>query len=140
MVVARIVGDQHGTGDADGAVGVLLEGRIPEILRKMLLAGGKTDVVRPGVAREGEREADLDWRAVGPPALTLEAQRVGDPDSAGAKRDRVGDRVTALEDEHGQPFPLGEEAAVEGAEQRREAVGAEPLGLRHRQQLDEEAR
>jgi hypothetical protein len=44
VVVGRVVGDHRRTGHASRAVGVGLERRIPELLRKMMLAHRKAHV------------------------------------------------------------------------------------------------
>src|ERR1700682_4615519 len=93
MVVARVLGDQHDAGDSARRVRVLLEGRVPEIFRKMLLAGRKADLRRCGVARKREREADLDGRAVGTRAGALEMHRVGDADLGGTKLGGIGSGI-----------------------------------------------
>src|SRR5713226_8936274 len=140
MMIAWLLRDQDDRGDGACRVGMLLEGGIPEILRKVLPANGEADRRRLGVAGEREREADLDRAAVGPLGLALETQGIRDADAGGAKLGRVGNGVAALEDHERQPLLFFQEDPVEGAEQRREGVAAELLGLRHGQELDEEAR
>src|SRR5712692_6882933 len=114
MVVGRVFRDQHDTGNAVCRVGVLLEGGVPEIFRKMLLASGKADRGRPGVPCEGERKRDLDRRAVGPLALALEMHGVGDTDLSRTKRGGIRDRIAALKEEERQPFVALEKDAIEG--------------------------
>ena len=140
MVVARILGDQHDAGDAARRVGMRLECRVPEILRKMLLAYRKAGAGRRGIARESEREADRHRRPVGPLSLALEAQRRRGRDAGVAKQIGIARRVIAFEHEQRKAFVTRQEIAVETAEQPREAVGSELLGLGHRQQLDEKTR
>ena len=138
-VLLRLVGDNDGAGNAGGAVGVFLEGRVPEVLRIMLLADGEVDVGRQLVLGKGEREGDLDGRAVRPLALALEAHGFGSGNAGGAEGGFVGLGVVRLQDHQRQPLPAFEEVAGIGAEQTREAVVAELVRLGQRQQLDEEA-
>ena len=77
-----LAGDDDNAGNARHAVGVLLKRRVPEILRIMLLAGEKADIGRRGIAREGERESDLHWRAVRPPCLAFEVKQLALGDAA----------------------------------------------------------
>ena len=119
---------------------MLLEGGIPEVFRKVLLADGKADAVRLCVAREGEREADLDGGAVGPLALALESQRVRDSDAGRFERGRIRRRVRLSRMSRESPSWSRQKRWLKRAEQRGESVGAELLGLGDRQQLDEEAR
>ena len=139
VMVARVLGDQNDTGDTADGVGVLLEGRVPEILWKVLLAGGEADLWRLRVSREGKRETDFHGRAVGPLGLALEAHRIGDADLRGAEIGHVRNRIGAFQDQERKSLLLFQEQAVERAEQRREPVGAELLRLGD-EQLDEEAR
>ena len=46
MMIGRIVGDHDRAGDGFGAVGVGLEGRVPEIFREMMLAHCKVQIRR----------------------------------------------------------------------------------------------
>ena len=86
VMVARILGDQDDADDAARRVGMRLECRVPEILRKMLLAYRKAGAGRGRIARESEREADRHWRPVGPLSLALEAQRLRGRDAGIAKQ------------------------------------------------------
>jgi hypothetical protein len=56
MVIGGILGDQHDASDRAHGVGVVLERRVPEILRIAVRADCKADVGRMCIAREGERE------------------------------------------------------------------------------------
>jgi hypothetical protein len=138
-MIGRIIRDQHDAGDPADAVGVLLEGRVPEILGVKILASRKARVRCPDVAREGERKAELDRRAVGPPALALEGHGVGGGDTGAAERGRVSARIAAFEEQHRQALAVSEERLVKPAEQGGEPVGSQFFRLGHGQQLDEEA-
>jgi len=70
------LGHDDSARDAGGAVRVLLESRIPEILRIMLLATGKVNFRCGRVICESKGEADLHGRAVRPFAFALEMQLV----------------------------------------------------------------
>ena len=140
MVVARVLGDQHDTGDAARGVRVLLKGRVPEIFRKMLLAGRKADLRRSGVARKSEREGDLDRRAVGTSAGALEMHRVGYTDLGGAKLGGIRAGIAAFEDQQRKPLLLLQKHPVEGAEQCGETIASELVRLGHREQFDEKTR
>ena len=98
-MIARVFRHQHDAVDPRGGVGVLLEARIPEILGEVLLTGSEARRGCLGIAGERQREPDLDWCSVRPPALPLEAQGIGQADTAGAKRGRVGERIRALQDQ-----------------------------------------
>ena len=86
VMVARVLGDQHGAGDGARRIGVLLKGRVPEILRIVLLAGGKADVGAPASRAKASENPTLTLRAVRPAALALEMQRLGGGDAGGPKR------------------------------------------------------
>src|SRR4030088_2604737 len=133
-------GSSRAPGDAARRVGMRLERRVPEILRIMLLAYRKAGAGRRRIARESEREADRHRRAVGPLSLALEAQRLRGRDAGVAKQIGIARRVMAFEHEQRKAFVTRQEIAVETAEQPREAVGAELVGLGHGQELDEKAR
>ena len=64
-MVARVFGDHHRGRDAADRIGMLLERRIPEIFRKVLLTNGKADRRRFGITRKRKRERDLGPVAVG---------------------------------------------------------------------------
>src|SRR5262249_4714887 len=119
---------------------MLLEGRIPEILRKMLLAGRKAHPGGPVVAGESQRKGDLDARTVGPFAFPLEAHRLRGADSGSIERGRIGARVATLKQQQRQALPMRKEGLIEAPEQRRKPVAAQLFRLRHRHRLDEEAR
>src|SRR5262249_59522397 len=87
-----------------------------------------------------EREADLHGAAVRPFALTFEVQRLGGRDPGGTEFRGVSRHILALQHHEGETLLALEEDAVKGAEQRRETLAFELLGLDHRQQFDEEAR
>ena len=103
-VPLRLAGDDDDAGNAGGAVGVFLEGRIPEILRIVLLAGGEMDVGRRLVLGEGEREAELDRRAVRPLALALEAHGLGRSNAGGAEIGCVGRGIVRFQDQQRKPL------------------------------------
>lgn len=73
VMIARVLSDQHDARDRRCAIGVLLERRIPEILRMMLLADGEGCIGRAWLLCEGNRERDLDRGTVRSPALAFEA-------------------------------------------------------------------
>ena len=94
---------------------------------------------RQPIAREGERERDLDRRTVGLLALALEAQGLGCGDLRSRERACIGCSIGAFENQQREPLARLQEAPVEIAEQNRDAIVAELRRLRHRQHLDEEA-
>ena len=66
VMVGRIVGDHHhARARRLRAVGVGLERRIPEILRKMMLAHREAQIRRRRIRSESQRERQLDRRSVG---------------------------------------------------------------------------
>ncbi len=138
-MIARILGHDHGARDRACAIGMLLQCRIPKILRVVLPAGRKADGGSAGIPREGERESHFELAAIRRAALALELQGLRDRDPGGAEIARVSVGITAFQYQEGEPLLFLEKNAVEGAEQRREAILAKLLGLRDRQQLDEES-
>src|SRR5262249_10302291 len=121
---ARLFGDQDHSPDGVCRVGMLLELRIPEIFRKVLLASSKADRRRFGIARKRKRKADFDRRAIRPFALALEAHGLGDANPGGAKACGIGRGIIAFEDQQGKSLPVFEKDSVERAEQRREAIAS----------------
>jgi hypothetical protein len=116
VVVGRVLGGQHRALDAKRGIPVVLELGVPEILREVLLAGCEAGIRRLRVAREGEREADLHRRAVGPCAGPLEGQRLGRRDTGGLEGRSIAPRIVAFQDQHRQAFVAGDEILVEPAE------------------------
>ena len=75
-VLLRLLGDDDNTGHCSNAVGMLLKGRVPEILRVVLLACRKVNVMCAAVFGESQRESDFHRRSVRPFCFAFEAQRV----------------------------------------------------------------
>src|ERR1044072_3834678 len=88
-MIGRVLGDEHNARDAGDTVRMLLGGRIPEVLRIVLLAGEKARVRRLPILRERERERDLHNRTIRPLAFTLEVEHVEIADASRAERLRV---------------------------------------------------
>ena len=117
-----------------------LEGRVPEMLRVAVLAGEEPDVRRLGIGRKGERERDLDGRAVGALALALEIVGVEVADAGGAERFGIR-RAPAFQHQHREPLLVGEEIAIERAEGEDALPMRRDVGrVRHAEQFDEHAR
>src|SRR5262245_17412227 len=70
------LGYDDGARDASDAVCVILECRIPEILRIMLLAAGEVNFRCRRIVCESKRETDLHGRAIRPFAFALKVQLV----------------------------------------------------------------
>ena len=131
-------GDQHRPGDSAHRVGMLLERWVPEILRVVLPAGEETNLRRHGVARECERETDLDGAAVGPPPSR--SKPTGrKPRSPPPRRPPHRHPRRAFQHHHGQSLVARQERLVDAPEQHREIVAAELVGFRDRQHFDEVA-
>ena len=84
----RLFGDDHDTRHRRDAVGMLLKGRVPEILRIVLLACRKMNIARAAILGESERETDLHRRSVRPFCFALETQRVRRANAGARERPR----------------------------------------------------
>ena len=119
---------------------MLLERRIPEVLRIVLLAGEEPGVRRGFVLRERERERDLHGRAVRPLALAREVEHIEIADAGRTERVGIGLRAFALKHQHRKAFAFRQKVAREGAERERaRARRGNTLHLAQRQQFDEDA-
>ena len=96
---------------------MLLKRRIPEILRKVLLADREADAGRAGIAGESQREGDLYRRAVRPFALALELQDFRGGDARRLEGRGICRGIVALQQQQRQPFLVAEERLVEPAKQ-----------------------
>ena len=115
-VMERGSRDSNNAGNTGNGIGMFLEGRIPEILRIMLLAGGEVDVRRKAVFGKSERETEFHRRAVRFFAHALEFHHSGRIDLRGAERGCISFGVMRFQKKHRQAFmPFGE-IAVEGCE------------------------
>ncbi len=111
---------------------MLLESRVPEILRVVLLAGSKVNVGRCIVSRKCQRKGHLDRRSIRPFALALETQGRRREDSGGPILVFIAGSVFGLKDEKRKALPPCQEVAIVSAEERGEPVVAELVRFRHR--------
>ena len=96
---------------------MILKRRVPEILRIMMPAGEEADIGRFRIARKGQRECNLNRRAVGTFSFTRQFEQFEVADARGAKL--LGIRNTAaFQRQHGEPLPARQEVAVERAERK----------------------
>src|SRR5262249_43909667 len=102
-----------------------------------LLAGEETGVGRERVAREGERETELDGAAVGRAAFALEVERCEVTDAGATEGLRVGCGVLSFQHQHREALPAGEEVVGEG--ERGGPRRGDARGFADREQLDEES-
>ena len=134
------LGDNDDAGNAGGAVGVFLEGRIPEILRIVLLAGGEMDVGRqPCPRRRRARSRASPAEPSG--RLPSRSKRMVSEAAMPAARKAASSAAASCDSRisSDSPSPRLRKSPVIGAEQLRKAVVAELVRLGQRQQLDEEA-
>ena len=134
--IGGIFGDQHDAGDSSDGVGVLLQRRGPEILRKVLLAHRKADFGRMGIPRERERKSNLHPAAVRSRSFALEMERIGNGNSPGTELGRVGASITAFQHQERKPLLTFEKQPVKRAEKRRDRLASKLLQLDHRQQFE----
>jgi hypothetical protein len=117
---------------------MVLERRVPEILRMVMLAGEEPHPGSGRIFRKGEREGDVSRGSVRARSLPLEEERVKGPDPGAGEPGRIGGGVAAVERQHRKPLAAGEVVAHEGAE----AVGTPSPGrdlgfLPRRDEFDE---
>src|SRR4051794_5141108 len=103
VMVGRIFRDQNNTRDATRGVGMLLKRRIPEILRKVLLADRKASTGRAGISGESQREGDIYRRAIRALALAFELEDFGGGDARRLQGRSVGPGIVGRQQQQRQP-------------------------------------
>src|SRR4029077_14541547 len=137
LVLLRLIGHHDDTHNARDAVGVFLKGRVPKILRIVLLARREMDIAGSLVLGKGKREPDLHCRAIRPLCFALETKVFRGSNTGRGECRRVGACIFRFEYEQREALAAGNEVPVVCREHRREGIGAEPLRFGQRQQLDE---
>ncbi len=98
---------------------MLLECRVPEIPREVLLADEEAGFLDHRGAGEGQAERDFDFAAVRTPAFASESKRLPAQGYSGSfEALLIGRRISRAQHEHGEALPAGEIAAEETCKRR----------------------
>src|ERR1700733_912091 len=133
--------DHCDAGDACDAVEVLLECRIPEVLRIMLLAGEETGIARLLIGRERQRKGYFHCRPVGPLRFTFEIEDLEVSNAGETKRFGIGGCAAAFKYEHRKALASREKVAQKIAERKQSRrMWHDQFRLTDVDQLDEKTR